>query len=191
MKMLKKVLFVVAAVAMLAVTVQAGEVQTKVHAWPMAPVPVEITQIPVFINAGFYISVEKNDYKIKLAQLTGSKTKYEGCVTIKVKANFVAILTATITPTKKDTDGDGVADTDVLKNTGCCEPWTVTLNGIKQVCGGQGVEIPAGCVWTEVIVCAQANCVDLCSVEGGKCDIRVATVSIFAVPAITGTVTCI
>jgi len=49
--MLKKSLFLVAAVAPLAVAAQAGEI--KIHDWPMSYIAQEITDIPVVLDVGY------------------------------------------------------------------------------------------------------------------------------------------
>ncbi|MGE5295308.1 MAG: hypothetical protein ACM3VT_10820, partial [Solirubrobacterales bacterium] len=57
--MKKKELFAVAVVALMAVVAQAGEI--KFHEWPCAPVPQEITTIPVVMDIGFWIRIKDQD----------------------------------------------------------------------------------------------------------------------------------
>ena len=95
--MLKKGLFVVAAVAMLAMTAQAGEI--KLHQWPCTLVPQEITVIPVYLNAGYYIYIkDQSNLKIDLSQVTGSIKNYTGSCTMVVKTNFNVAFSCEVTP---------------------------------------------------------------------------------------------
>ena len=65
--MLKKSLFAVALVALLAATVPAGEI--KIHDWPTTFVPQELTDIPVVMDVGYWVFIDKQgDLKIKLQQ---------------------------------------------------------------------------------------------------------------------------
>jgi hypothetical protein len=94
--MLKKSLFVVAAVALLAVAAQAGEI--KQHSWPTTYVPMEIAEIPVVMDVGYWVAIQDQDkLKIKLAQK--SIHTYEGCTDMVVKCNFNVTLSCKITPT--------------------------------------------------------------------------------------------
>ena len=64
---MKKALFAVAAVALLAVAAQAGEI--KYHEWPCAPIPQEITTIPVVMDVGYWVRIKDQDkLKITLKQ---------------------------------------------------------------------------------------------------------------------------
>jgi len=91
--MLKKSLFVVAALAMLAVTAQAGVV--KIHTWPTTFVAQELATIPVKMDVGYWIEMKDQDKKvINLAQKTN--TSYEGCTEITVENNFALTMTCTI-----------------------------------------------------------------------------------------------
>jgi type 1 fimbria pilin len=91
--MLKKSLFVAAAVAMLAVSAQAGEI--KVHTWPTTFVPQEICTIPVVMDVGYWIVVkDQSKNKITLTQV--DIKNFSGCTDIKVENNFALTLTCTI-----------------------------------------------------------------------------------------------
>jgi hypothetical protein len=91
--MLKKSLFVVAALAMLAVTAQAGTIKT--HTWPTTFVPQELTTIPVYMDVGYYIEV-KDQHKIGITLSQVSVKDFEGCTDIKVENNFALTLTCSI-----------------------------------------------------------------------------------------------
>jgi len=54
--MLKRSLVAVAVVALLAMTVQAGEIKT--HTWPCDFKALEITSIPVVMDIGYYIKIK-------------------------------------------------------------------------------------------------------------------------------------
>jgi len=93
---MKKALFAVAAVAVLAVAAQAGEI--KIHTWPCTLTPLEITQIPVYLKVGYFVKIEKQDeLKITLGQ--ESIHTYTGCVTMTVKTNTPIQLSASIART--------------------------------------------------------------------------------------------
>jgi len=91
--MLKKSLFVAAAVAMLAVSAQAGEI--KVHTWPTTFVAQEIATIPVVMDVGYWIVVkDQSKNKITLTQV--DTKNFSGCTDIKVENNFALTLTCSI-----------------------------------------------------------------------------------------------
>jgi hypothetical protein len=91
--MLKKSLFVVAALAMLAVTAQAGTI--KVHTWPTTFVAQELATIPVYMDVGYYVEVkDQNKIGITLSQKTVKD--FEGCTDISVENNFALTLTCSI-----------------------------------------------------------------------------------------------
>ncbi len=91
--MLKKSLFVAVAIAMLAVSAQAGEI--KVHTWPTKFVAQEIATIPVYMDVGYWIVVkDQSKNKITLTQV--DTKNFSGCTDIKVENNFALTLTCTI-----------------------------------------------------------------------------------------------
>jgi hypothetical protein len=91
--MLKKSLFVAVAIAMLAVSAQAGEFKT--HTWPTAFVAQEITSIPVVMDVGYWIQVK--DQQDNVITLTQIDTKsFSGCDEITVQNNFALTLTCSI-----------------------------------------------------------------------------------------------
>jgi len=113
--MLKKSLFVAVAVAMLAVSAQAGEI--KVHSWPTTFVAQELATIPVVMDVGYWVSV-KNQSKNKITLTQIDTSNFSGCTTITVENNFAISLTCSI-----DRDGpvggyfvcdfDGVGQVDL------------------------------------------------------------------------------
>jgi len=90
---MKKALFAVAAVALLAASVQAGEIKT--HTWPCTFTPLQITTIPVKMDIGYYVAIEnQGDLVINMAQ--ESIHVYSGCTDISVKCNFNVTLSCSI-----------------------------------------------------------------------------------------------
>jgi hypothetical protein len=94
--MLKKSLFAIAAVALLTVAAQAGEI--KIHDWPCAFIAQEVTTIPVVMDVGYWIKVKDQDkLKIKLTQK--SIHEYEGCTNMVVETNVNITLSCSISAT--------------------------------------------------------------------------------------------
>lgn len=94
--MLKKSLFVAVAVAMLAVSAQAGEI--KVHEWPTAWVAQELGVIPVTMNIGYWVALKsQNNNKIKMSQT--DTNSFSGCTNVTVANNFALTLTSSIAQT--------------------------------------------------------------------------------------------
>jgi len=99
---MKKALFAVAAVALLAASVQAGEIKT--HTWPCTFTPIQIATIPVKMDVGYWVAIEnQGDLVINMAQ--ESIHVYSGCTNISVKCNVAVTLSCSITPTG-DVPGD-------------------------------------------------------------------------------------
>jgi len=155
--MLKKSLFVVAAVTLLAMAAQAGEI--KIHNWPTSYIPQEVTEIPVLMDVGYWVSIKDQDkLKIKLQQK--NIHEYEGCTDIKVSCNFELTLSTSISPVK--VDGNNVING---KYSSSVSPADL----------GVGVEQTA-------TVCAKLLEANLSSVSGGTKDVHVATVKVKVVP---------
>jgi hypothetical protein len=94
--MLKKSLFAIAAVALLTVAAQAGEI--KIHDWPCAFIAQEVTTIPVVMDVGYWIKVKDQDkLKIKLTQK--SIHEYTGCTNMVVETNVNITLSCSISAT--------------------------------------------------------------------------------------------
>jgi hypothetical protein len=149
---MKKALFAVAAVALLAVAAQAGEI--KLHQWPCTLTPVEITTIPVVMDVGYWVKiVDQDKLKITLGQV--SIHEYSGCTNMTVKTNVAITLSTTIAST-----GDV---------PGTYSSW---IDG--------SANIPMGT--STVKVCAKVKDADLSGVPGGTTGKQVASVTILVVP---------
>jgi hypothetical protein len=151
---MKKVLFAVAVVALLAVTAPAGEI--KIHEWPCQLIPQEVCSIPVVMDVGYWIKVKDQDkLRIKLNQK--SIHEYEGCCDIVIETNTNITVSASISKT-------GAVPGD----------YSVKVNG-----GGSApVDAPGG----TVTICAYLVNADLSQTPGGSKDVHVATVKIKVVP---------
>jgi hypothetical protein len=118
--MLKKCLIAIAVVALLATTVQAVDPIIKKDAWPWTYDELDICTIPVYMDVGHYVQIEKcNELKIELKQTDCSVLNYPyggfpcygngvdgpACTTFKARANFAAIFGATLA-----TSGDGITN---------------------------------------------------------------------------------
>jgi hypothetical protein len=152
--MLKKSLFVVATVALLAAAAQAGEI--KIHDWPMTepqPIPQDVCTIDVIMDIGYWIECVNQDDNLELIQR--DIHEYDGCLVIEMKSNFAAHLSASISAT-----GAIPGDYSVTK----LDP----------------ADIPAGT--TNVELCVKLANADIGAQAGGTDDVHVATVTISVVP---------
>lgn len=107
--------------------------------------PIEIGKLPVVMEVGFWIEFKKDDkIQIKLEQVdcpSGRRSPcYEGSATIKVRANFPAILSASLNKSG--------GDVDMLKEINLY--WEDGVNTI-QACTGE---------WQELKLCLEAWDVD-------------------------------
>ena len=157
--MLKKSLFAVAVVTLLAAMAPAGEI--KIHNWPTGGyIPQELTDIPVLMDIGFWCYIADQDkLKIKLAQTqqtASGKHNYEGCTNVAIQCNFNMKLSCSIA-------GNGAVGGDFSSS--------VTPNTLP-VGGGT------------VSVCAKLTNANLGTggLVGGTKDLRVATVTLKVVP---------
>jgi len=166
--MLKKGLFIVAAVAILAVSVQAGSY--KSDKWPMTLTPVQLTTLPVKMHIGYYIAVQTQGNSIILTQISQSATNYQGCGSFKYWSNFAGTMTATIAQVSpKVVDGTYVVCfNDYCSGTG--------------VAGATGIPIVNGGVLTTVTVCVTLTNGAIYMQVPTSSNIQVATVSIQVVP---------
>jgi hypothetical protein len=154
--MLKRSLVAVAVVALLAMSVQAGEIKT--HTWPCDFKALEITSIPVLMDIGYYIRIKDQDkLKIKLIQDTTTNTTFKGCTNMSVESNFAAVLSCSITKT-------GAVD-----GTYAC-----SITG--------GGNIPAGSSTVEVCATLTKAVLGVAGVPAGSTDVQVATVKISVKP---------
>jgi hypothetical protein len=110
---MKKVLFAVAAVAMLTMAAQAGEI--KYHEWPVTFVPQEITTIPVTMDVGYWIRIkDQGDLKIKLGQQ--SIHTYYGCTNMVGNPVVPGDYSSSVSPANVDAPGGTVAVCAKLEN---------------------------------------------------------------------------
>jgi hypothetical protein len=155
--MLKKSLFVVALVAMLAVMAQAGEY--KAHNWPTNYQAMEITTIPVKMDIGYWVRIlDQDKLGIKLNQNTTHE--YQGCCDMKVQCNFLVELSASISKASgSPVDGK----------------WSAKINDS----GSYNLDSPGG----TVTVCAFLKEANLTASTGGQNNVHVANVTIKVRPA--------
>jgi hypothetical protein len=154
---MKKALFVVAAVALLAVAAQAGEI--KYHEWPCAPIPQEITTIPVVMDVGYWVKIkDQGDLKITLTQ--DSIHVYSGCTNMAVETNTCLTFSASIA--KTSVGGQVVVPGDY-------SAWVSPAN------------VPSGS--STVAACAKIVDADLSKVPGGSKGVNVGTVTIKVIPS--------
>lgn len=157
--MLKKSLFVVAALALLAGAAQAGEYKT--HGWEITKqwVKQELCTIDVTMDIGYWVHCKDQDkLKIKLAQ--ESIHSYYGCKTVTFENNFDLIASATVASTGKV--------------PGKLE---VYVNAVKD--GSVQINRPGG----SFDVCVRLKDADLGAQAGGTKNVHVATVTLWVMPA--------
>jgi hypothetical protein len=153
---MKKALFAVVAAAVLAVSAQAGEI--KFHEWPMAPIPQEVTTIPVVMDIGYWVRIkDQGALKIKLAQ--DSIHTYSGCTSMTVETN--SSLTFSVSIAKVAKDGTVVVPGDYSASV-----------------SPANIDAPGG----TLSVCAKLANADLSKVPGGSKGVHVANVTLRVVP---------
>lgn len=138
------------ATALLTTTVSAGEVRCNV--WPVNYVPLEIVDIPVVMDVGYWVYIVNQDDVIKLQQK--SIRHYEGCVDLEVHCNFNLTMSCSI------------AATGAIEGQYSC-----SLQGAD-------VDVPGGIT----TVCARLDDPDLAGRPGGSTNVHVATVTVRVVP---------
>jgi len=153
---MKKALFAVAAVALLTVAAQAGEI--KYHEWPCAPIAQEITTIPVVMDVGYWVRI-KDQGGLKITLKQDSIHVYSGCTSMTVETNSCLTFSCSIAKVSKD--GAVV----VPGNYSC----TVSPANI---------DAPGG----TLTACAKLTDADLSKVPGGSKGVHVANVTIKVVP---------
>jgi hypothetical protein len=153
---MKKQLFAVAAVVLIAVVAQAGEI--KFHEWPTAPIPQEITTIPVVMDIGFWVRIkDQNNLRIKLNQ--DAIHTYSGCTNAVVETNTCLTFSCSISRVT-------VGGSPVVPGNYSC---TVSPANI---------DAPGG----TLTVCARITDADLSRVPGGTKNVHVANVKVLVVP---------
>ena len=110
--MLKKSLFVVAAVALLAVAAQAGEI--KIHNWPMTFIAQEVTDIPVVMDVGYWVAIKDQD-SLQIELVQQSIHTYQGSTDMTVECNFNITLSCSIAATGaiSGSYGCGISPADI------------------------------------------------------------------------------
>ena len=152
--MLKRSILAVAVVALLTVSVQAGEI--KIHEWPTTFVSVEITSIPVVMDVGYWVKIKDQDkLRIKLVQDEQDIHKFKGCTNMTVENNFNVAFSVSISATGA-VPGEYSASVD---------PGTLPAGG------------------GTVKVCATLIKADLSKTPGNSKDVQVATVKVKVKPA--------
>ncbi len=124
---------------------------------------VAIGTFPVFMKVGYYIKLcDAGKIQIKLEQVDCPSGRgfscYEGCVTIKVRANFPAILSASLNKSG--------GDVDMLKETNLY--WE---NGVNTIQGGTGG-------WEELKLCLEASNVELFKFTAGTVKVGEITINV-------------
>ncbi|RPJ38521.1 MAG: hypothetical protein EHM35_04350 [Planctomycetaceae bacterium] len=151
--MMKGFVTTAAVLAMLAGSVQAGEIKT--HEWPCQFVALEITTIPVVMDVGYFVRIKnQSSLRIKLVQDEQDIHKFKGCTDMAVESNFNLTLSASITKT-------GAIDGS----------YSVTLDPTDCNSGS-----------TTVKVCATLSNANLTGQPAGTKDVQVATVKIKVKP---------
>jgi hypothetical protein len=154
---MKKQLFAVAAVVLMAVVAQAGEI--KFHEWPVAPVPQEITTIPVVMDIGFWVRIkDQNNLRIKLNQ--DAIHTYSGCTNAVVETNSSLTFSVSIARVNAPTGGP------------------VVPGNYSASVSPANIDAPGG----TLTVCARITDADLSRVPGGTKNVHVANVTVRVVP---------
>jgi hypothetical protein len=156
MKAMKRVLFAVVAAALLAACARAGEI--KYHEWPMAPIPQEVTTIPVTMDIGYWVRIKDQD-NLKIVLSQDSIHTYSGCTSMVVETNSNLTFSATITKVAKD--GNAIVPGDYSTSV-----------------SPANLDAPGG----TLSVCAKLTNADLSKVPGGSKNVHVANVTVKVVP---------
>lgn len=154
--MMKKELFAVAVLVLMAGVGQAGEI--KYHEWPTTLVPQEIATIPVTMDVGYWIRIkDQGDLVIKMTQQTIHT--YFGCVNAVVETNTCLAFSCSISSVVRD----GSA---VVPGTYSCSV------------APSNIDAPGG----TLSICARLADADLGRVAGGTKNVHVANVTLRVVP---------
>jgi hypothetical protein len=137
-------------IALSAAAAPAGDI--KIHNWPSAFIPQEVTTIPVVMDVGLWVEIVKQDVTIKLHQI--NVHTYEGCIDLQVRTNFYLTLSTSIHAT------------GAIKGVYTC--W----------CNGANVDPPGGVT----TICARLTDANLGGMPGGSTNVHVATVVVKVVP---------
>jgi hypothetical protein len=153
---MKKALFAVAVMAVLAVAAQAGEI--KYHEWPCAPIPQEITTIPVVMDVGYWVRIKDQD-KLKITLKQDNIHTYSGCTSMNVETNSCLTFSCEIAKVQKD-------GKDVVPGKYSCSV------------SPANIDAPGG----TLTACATIAEADLSKVPGGSKGVLVGRVTIKVIP---------
>jgi len=153
---MKKALFAVAAVALLAAAAQAGEI--KYHEWPCAPIAQEITTIPVVMDVGYWVKIKDQD-KLKITLKQDAIHDYSGCTSMAVETNSCLKFSCSISKIKKD-------GADVVPGDYSCSV------------SPADIDAPGG----TLTACAKIAKADLSKVPGGSKGVHVANLTVKVIP---------
>jgi hypothetical protein len=143
--MVKKSLIAIALLAFLAMTVQAGDLAQNPRKidgqWPWTYTALEICQIPVYMDVGYYVQlVDCGKKEIILKQVTcasigkgsGDFPCYEGCVSFEIFANFEVKLGTTLYKEGPVIDSWSASlDNDIVPGDGAKYTRTVCIKAWK------------------------------------------------------------
>jgi hypothetical protein len=125
--------------------------------------PIEIGTFPVFMEVGHYVQLsDAGKIQIKLEQVKCTSGRdfpcYEGCATIKVRANFPTIVSASLNKSG--------GDVDILKEMNLY--WE---NGVNTIQGGTGD-------WEELKLYLEARNVEIWKSGGTAGTVKVGEITI-------------
>jgi len=153
---MKRVSFAVVAAVLFAASAPAGEI--KFHEWPMAPIPQEVTTIPVTMDIGYWVRIKDQD-KLKIVLSQDSIHSYSGCTSMVVETNSSLTFSTTIAKVTKD--GNVIVPGDYSTSV-----------------SPANIDAPGG----TLSVCAKLQNADLSKVPGGSKNVHVANVTVKVVP---------
>ena len=148
--MSRKRLLALVLLALLPTMTSAGEI--GLHCWPIRFAPMEVAQIPVVLDVGYWVNFLNRTSTIKLHPI--NVRTYEGCLPLRVICNFNLSLRCTITPTGAVPGRYSCSITD---------GW---------------IDAPGG----TATICARLEDADLIEVYAGTRNVSVATVTVVVAP---------
>jgi hypothetical protein len=145
-------LVIVGLAVLVAMTAQAGEV--KLHNWPVQfrYVPLEVTNVDVVMDIGYWIEIINQNKVLKLQQV--SLREYEGSLDLQVRCNFNLTFVSEIVP--NGTVGGTYSSSFVNPD----------------------IDAPGGTATLQ----ARLEDADIGSVQGGTFDVQVASIVVKVVP---------
>jgi hypothetical protein len=177
MKMVKKCIFALAAVALLVSTVHAATSPTvkRDGDWPFEYKALDLCLMPIYMDVGHFVQLKDcSDRKIELKQVTCTSIGkhnvddfpcYSDCEAFKVRANFAAIFGGRV---------------DKLEPTGLLKETKVRWEGDKYQISGTGE-------WEDLIVCLDVWDAEIWKATEPDNKLRVGTLAITVKPPDGGT----